>query len=355
MSVGIVGLGEWVPEGVRENGAWPAEFSAIQAARAGAEFTSIPVSDDGDEIDRLVLAHVASEANDPFVGSKRRRVAEDSMTAHAAEALAARAALEDANIEPHTIDVVLSATAVPDRLTPPTASYVAHSIGAKDARAMGLDAVCASTIAGLEIAAALVESGRAKRILLTQSHLMTRAFPIMHPASPNVGDSATAMVVTHAETGLRGLRIATSGEYFDAVVWRRPKEADTPWWQPGGAMAMGSYDSQGAREVIRNTVRIGAQTVKEVLPIAKTSAKDIDLFVSIQPRKWIPASIAQSAGIDSRHAIDTFEERAHLGACGIVANLLAARKANRLARGARVLLYAQGAGLTRGAAVLDWV
>jgi 3-oxoacyl-[acyl-carrier-protein] synthase-3 len=346
MSVAIVGMGEWVPERVRPNEEWPPEFVVKNGPRA--EFTSVQANAAGDAIDTIVARYAEGEAGDPFLGSKRRRIAEETMTAHAAEGIAARAALADAGISGAEIDVVLSATAVPDRLTPPAACAVAHAIGATNARAMALDAVCASAVAGLEMAAALIESKRARYVLLTQSHLMTRAFPILHPASPNVGDAATAAIVTGVSNGgLRAIRVSSSGQYFDAVVWRRPKDADTPWWQPGGAIAMGSYDSEAARYLMDNTVRIGAQTLKEV------GATEFDLLCSVQPRKWIPHAIAEAIGMPDR-AHETFHDRAHLGSCGVVTNLLAARRAGRLRSGTTVALYAQGAGLTRGAALLEW-
>lgn len=342
MKVGIVGMGEWIPTGVRANDEWPPEF----AAKHG-DFTEVRANASGDAIDRIVARHAASEAGDPFLGTQRRRVAEATMTAHEAEAIAAKAALDDAGVPGDEIDVVLSATAVPDRLTPPCACAVAYAIGARRARAMAVDAVCASAIVGLEIAAALVESGRARHVLLTQSHLMTRAFPILHPASPNVGDAATAAIVGEVPRGgLRAVHVVSSGEYFDAVVWRRPKDADSPWWLPGGAFAMGSYDSPAARWLIDNTVRLGATTLE-----ATGARAGVDLLCTVQPRKWVPHAISEAIDVPGR-ALETFDERAHLGACGIVTNLLAARRVGRLGSGTVVGLYAQGAGLTRGAAVL---
>lgn len=355
MNVGILGMGEWLPSTTRGNDHWPEEVARSFAARLGEDFTSISTSSDGDEIDRLVAMHAQSDAHDPFLGTKARRVAEESMTAHEAESLAARAALDDAGIEGGAIDVVLSSSAVPDRLTPPSAVHVAYRIGARDARAIGLDAVCASAIVGLDMAVALVSSGRAKHVLLTQSHLMTRAFPLQHPASPNVGDAATALVVGATKrTGIRAVHAISNGEYFDAVVWRRPKEADTPWWLPGGAMAMGSYDSAAARALVRDTVRIGAGTLREIMSKAEVRATDIDLFVSVQPRKWIPLCIAEGSGLSKNKTVETFDARAHLGACGPIVNLLEARRTGRLAPGARVAMYAQGAGLTRAAAIFEW-
>jgi 3-oxoacyl-[acyl-carrier-protein] synthase-3 len=261
-------------------------------------------------------------------------------------------------VAPADVDVVLSSSAVPDVITPPTACGVAHAVGAVRAWTAGLDVVCASAVAALETAAAFVESGRARIVLLTQSHLMTRAFPIMHPASPNVGDGATAIVVGRVAPGARGGLMATCvtthGEYADAIVWRRPEGVDTPWWQEGGAMAMGSHDPHAASKLVNDTVRIGARTLTELLDRSGRRAADVDVLACVQPRRWVPHAIAEAAGLGDGRAVDTFADRAHLGTCGTIVNLLAAREAGRVGPGVQVVMYGQGAGFTRAAALIEW-
>lgn len=351
----ICGAGQWTPDAVRDNGAWPGAFAEAHAARAEAELTQVRANADGDTVDRIVARHARAEAGDPFLGTRHRRVADPTATARDAEASAARAALEDAGVDPRDVDVVLSSSAVPDRITPPTACSVAHAVGAVRAWAAGLDAVCASAVAAIETASAFVESGRARFVLLTQSHLMTRAFPMMHPASPNVGDAATALVVGRGGRGtVAATCILTAGEYADAIVWRRPKGVDTPWWEEGGAMAMGSYDPEAASRLVNDTVRIGATAVQDLLRRSGRRAADVDVLASVQPRKWVPHAIAEAAGIGPAAAVETFEDRAHLGTCGTVVNLIAARDAGRLGPGARLVMYGQGAGFTRAAALIEW-
>jgi 3-oxoacyl-[acyl-carrier-protein] synthase III len=351
----ILGLGQWVPDAIRGNDAWPPAFAAAHAARVEEELTHVQANAEGDRIDRLVARYALAEAGDPFLGATRRRVAEASVTASDAETCAARAALDDAGVAACDVDVVLSSSAVPDRIVPPTAASVAHALGADRAWAAGVDAVCASTVVALEVALALVESGRARFVLLTQSHLMTRAFPAMHPASPNVGDASTALLVGPTDRGgLLASRIVTHGEFADAVVWRRPRDADTKWWEAGGAMTMGSYAPTTARKLVRDTVRIGAATVGELLDRGATGAGRVAVLAAVQPRGWVPRAIAEAAGIDPACAVETFDERAHLGACGVVVNLLAARRDGRLDAGARVVLYGQGAGFTIAGALLEW-
>jgi 3-oxoacyl-[acyl-carrier-protein] synthase-3 len=318
----IAGLGEWLPETVRDNTAWPEEF--VARARASEQRELVEVEPEAFcEADRIALRHFERESKDPFLGTTRRRVAAPDMTAPEAETLAARAALLDAGISASELDVVLSWAAVPERIVPPSAPKVAHSLGAERAYAVGMDAACATPITQLEMAAALIESGRARSVLLTQSHLVTRTFAMMHPASPNVGDAATAMVVTASEkAGVRLTHARTHGEYYSSVTWCRGKDSDPPWWEAGPAYYLGSQNRHQAQELVRSTVRIAADTLRETLERAKFSLADVQVLASVQPRRWIPEAIADALNAGtSLFAPQTFDELAHLGGCGLVTNL----------------------------------
>ena len=306
---------------------------------------------------RIVQRYLAEEANDPFLGSRERRVADDSMTSSQAEAYAAQAALADAKLKAEDIDAIFSWALVPDRLMPSNACRVAEIVGARRAWAAGVDVACASPVAQLDLAAALIESGRAENVLLTQSHLATRTFPMSHPAAPSVGDGAAAMLVSASDVpGIHRTHSVTHGEYYDAVVWCRGKtdETDPPWWQAGGAFSMGSRDPESTRMLMQDTVPTAARTVAELAHLAGFAVDSIAALLSVQPRRWVPLAIAEALGLDPSVAEQTYEQYAHLGGVGPVVNLIAARDAGRLKPGSRVVMYAQGAGFTRAAANLSW-
>jgi 3-oxoacyl-[acyl-carrier-protein] synthase-3 len=241
---------------------------------------------------------------------------------------------------------------VPDHVSPSGAARVAHRLGATRAFAMGVDAACASAVAQLMLASAMVEAGQCRLVLLTQSHLATRAFPFAHPASPNVGDAATAIVVGATEhPSILATHGVSHGEYYDAVVWRRAKENDTPWHQPGGPMYVGSYEREAAQYLVQETVRFGAATVREAAARARVEVSAIDALAAVQPRRWIPGAIAETLGLPAERAPQTFDELAHLGGCGVVTNLIAARE-RRAGQPLLAALYGQGAGFTRAAAIV---
>lgn len=355
MRASVIGLGEWFPEQVRTNDAWPAGFGARVVDAERALLTDVRAGQSGELCDRITARHVASELGDPFVGSTARRVADDRMTAVEAETLAGRAALEDAGVDPADVGLVLSWAVVPDRIMPSAATRVAHDLGIHDALAMGIDAACASAVAQIALAAGMIESGRIRYALLTQSHLMTRAFPLSHPASPNVGDAATAIVVGATERrGVLATHSASDGRYYDAVAWRRANGDTGRWFEPGGAFYLGSHSPDDARALIRDTVRFGAQTVREMMTAARVPVGRIGALAVVQPRRWLPGAVAEALELPPSCAPSTFDEYAHLGGCGVVVNLLAARRKGLLGPGRLAAIYAQGAGFTRAAALLDW-
>jgi 3-oxoacyl-[acyl-carrier-protein] synthase-3 len=355
MRASVIGLGEWLPETVRTNDAWPAGFGVQAVDAERALLTDVRAGQSQDPCDLITARHVAREAGDPFVGSTERRVADDTMTAVLAETLAGRAALDDAGIDAADVGLVLSWAVVPDRIMPSAATRVAHDLGANAALAMGIDAACASAVAQIALAAGMIESGRIRYALLTQSHLMTRAFPLGHPASPNVGDAATAIVVGATERrGIVATHAVSDGRYYDAVAWRRARGDDAPWFQPGGAFYLGSHAPDDARLLMRETVRFGAQTVREMMAAARVPVARIEALSVVQPRRWVPGAVAEALGLPVACAPSTFDRYAHLGGCGVVVNLIEARRQGRLRPGAMAAIYAQGAGFTRAAALLDW-
>jgi 3-oxoacyl-[acyl-carrier-protein] synthase III len=354
----IAGLGQWLPDRVRHNTEWPESFVEASRNRHGDRIlVDLRFEDERDPARALAMRHLALEAGDPFLGCRERRVADASVGSARAEAFAAQSALSDASVEGAEVDVVLSSALVPDRLMPSNACRVAHSIGAPRAWASTLDAACASPVVQLATAAALIESGRARVVLLTQSHLASRTFPLGHPASPCVGDAAAAMVVVASETpGIESTHAVTHGEFYDAVLWCRGKtpESDPPWWEAGGPFFMGSHDSSATRELMHDTVPIAARTVRELSAQAHFDVERIDVLACVQPRRWVPGAVAEALGLSPEVAPQTYERLAHLGGVGPVVNLIAAREAGLLRPGARVVLYAQGAGFTRAAASFQW-
>ncbi len=356
MNISIIGLGTWLPEDIRTNDAWPASFGAREPTSGDERvFNDIPPSEDP-EAARILERDLAAEAEDPFLGAVQRHVARETDSAREAESIAALRALADAKRSPEDVDIVISYSLVGDRISPTSSTAVAHRIGAKGALGFGVDATCATGLIQLDLAHALVASGRARTVLLTQSHLLLRATPLLHPAAPGLGDAASAVVITRGDgLTIRGSHAVSHGEFAESVLWRRggAPDEDPRWWKAGGDHRLGSHDLGGVKYLMRETVSFGAKTVSEAANKARVPVSSIDVLAAVQPRGFIPGAIAERLGHPRETAVITYGEIAHVGACGPIFNLAKARELGRLDVGRHAALYAQGAGFTRAATVLE--
>lgn len=102
---------------------------------------------------------------------------------------------------------------------------------------------------------------------------------------------------------------------------------------------------------MRDTVTFGSQTIRELCARLGVDLERISLLASVQPRGWIPGAIAGHLGLAPEVAVTTYEEYAHVGACGPILNWCRARE--RRSADGLLALYAQGAGFTRAAALIS--
>ena len=134
---------------------------------------------------------------------------------------AARRALQDAGTDPLDLDYVIVATMSPDEITPNAAPRVAHAIGAERAAAFDIGAACTGFLAGLAQAAAMIEVGRAERILLIGAEKLTRITDFDDKKTGMLfGDGAGAVVLgpTESGTGIGPIDLTADGGLADTIV-----------------------------------------------------------------------------------------------------------------------------------------
>jgi len=118
------------------------------------------------------------DTNDEWIttrtGIKERRILKDADKGTSFLAIkAAQDLIAKSNIDPLEIDLVLMATATADMPVAATGAHVATSIGATNAFAYDLQAACSSFLFGMSTAAAYIQSGRYKKVLLIGADKMS--------------------------------------------------------------------------------------------------------------------------------------------------------------------------------------
>ncbi len=118
------------------------------------------------------------DTNDEWIttrtGIKERRVLKEEGKGTSFLAIkAAQNLLDKSGVDPKEIDLIVVATATPDLLVASTAVYVATEIGATNAFAYDLQAACSSFLYGMSTAAAYIEAGRYKKVLVIGADKMS--------------------------------------------------------------------------------------------------------------------------------------------------------------------------------------
>ena len=148
------------------------------------------------------------ETNDEWItsrtGIKERRILKEEGKGTSFLAIKA---LEDLiqkkKLNPEEIDMIIVATATPDLPVASTAAYVASEVGAKNAFGYDLQAACSSFLYGISTAAAYIESGRYKKVVVIGADKMSSIIDYTDRATCIIfGDGAGAALFESNEEGL---------------------------------------------------------------------------------------------------------------------------------------------------------
>jgi 3-oxoacyl-[acyl-carrier-protein] synthase-3 len=254
---------------------------------------------------------------------------------------ACAAALRDADKEAGEVDRVIVATITPDQLTPGLAPAVAAKLGAEHAGVVDINAACAGFLYGLDQAAALVESGRARHVLVVGAEALSRITDHDDRATGVLfGDGAGAALVGPINEGLgiAGFEFGYDAELAPLLY----AERERPLLRMAG------------QEVYRHAVARMTEASERLLERLGIDAAGIDLIVPHQANARIVAAVADALGVPHERVSFNVELTANTSAASIPLGLAAAQREGRLPAGALVAMVAFGAGFVWGAGVSSW-
>lgn len=254
---------------------------------------------------------------------------------------AARDALERAALPAYELDMVLVATTTSDELLPNMAPLLAHALGAARAGGCDVGAACTGFLSGLALGAGLIETGRARNVLLVGVDAMSRITdPDCRQTAALFGDGAGAAILTESNgVGRIGpVILGADGAGAELIVVKREDAL---------------IRMQG-HETFKHAVARMAEATLEALEADELSIEDVDLFVYHQANTRILQAVSERLGLPDDRVVDCIGGTANTSAATLPLALAHARDAGRLQPGDRVLLGAFGAGFTFGAAVVEW-
>jgi len=285
-------------------------------------------------------------------GIRARHIAAEGEVTSDLALSAARAALDDAGLEPADIDLIVLATSTPDNTFPATAVSVQSGLGFTHGAAFDLQAVCSGFVFALATADNFLKSGSHRRALVIGAETFSRILDWSDRTTCVLfGDGAGALVLEavpdegkNDERGVLTTHLRSDGRY------------KTKLYVDGGVSSTRSvgYLRMEGREVFRHAVGMITDVIEDAFRTTGIDAGTIDWFVPHQANRRIIDGSAHKLGIAPEKVVITVDQHGNTSAASIPLALASAHADGRIKQGDVVLLEAMGGGFTWGSALVRW-
>lgn len=287
------------------------------------------------------------------VGILERRIAEDNQATSDLATIAGQRAIDDAGLKNEDIDLIIVATATPDRKAPSTAAFVQHKLNAYNAAAFDLNAVCSGFLYGMSVATQYIASGVYNNILVIGADTFSKITDWSRRDAIFFGDGAGAAVVTSANVteGFLAYRLYTdtSNEMLGFTI-------------PGGGSEipltnenMGEqYFQMNGKSVFASATKALPKAINQVLEDTGLVIDDIDIMIPHQPSIRILQKTAEIIGLPFEKVMTNMDKYANTSGGTIPILLDELNKKGKLKKGDIVLFAAVGSGWTFGASIIKW-
>lgn len=283
-------------------------------------------------------------------GIKNRHIAAAEESASSMAEIAARQAIDAAQIDASEIDLIIVATGTPEYVYPSTACLLQHRLGIKNGVAFDIQAACSGSIYALSIADQYIKSGAATKVLIVGSELCSRIVDWTDRGTCILfGDGAGAMLLeASSETGVLSTHIHSDGEY-ENLLYCRNQQAAT-----GADKEQPGYITMRGNEVFKVAVNTLERIVDETLEANSLDKTAIDWLVPHQANIRIIAATAKKLKMPMDQVVVTLENQGNTSSASVLLAFNEAVRDGRIQRGQIILLEAFGAGFTWGSALIKY-
>jgi 3-oxoacyl-[acyl-carrier-protein] synthase-3 len=289
-------------------------------------------------------------------GIRERHIVEPGVATSDLAFEAAKKALAQRGISAKEIETIIVATVTPDTFFPSTACLLQHKLGAQGAWGFDLSAACSGFLYALATASQMVSSGAQKRVLVVGADVMSSIIDYTDRATCVIfGDGAGAVVVEPSESDDLGVL-----DYINEVDGSGGQSLRMP---AGGSRMPSSvetvrdrlhYVHQDGPQVFKFAVRKMFEVSEALLKRNNLTASDIDVFIPHQANRRIIDAVVDRLGAKPEQLFVNLHKYGNTSAASVAIALDEAVTSGRVQRGDLILMVVFGAGLTWGAAVVEW-
>lgn len=305
-----------------------------------------------DELSRMV--DTSDEWIMQRIGIKERRILKEAGKATSdMGAWAVDKLLQKTHTNPADIELLITATITPDMMFPNTSNLIAYKARLVNAWTFDLLAACSGFLFALQTAAAFIESGKYKKIILVGADKMSSITDYTDRTTcPLFGDAATAVLLepTHDDVGV-----------IDHIFGVDGSGGKHLYMKAGGSLNPASHETVDRREhfayqegqaVFKFAVSKMADVAVEMMKKHNISPEGLTFLVPHQANNRIIEAVARRMGIPREKVMINIEKYGNTTAATIPLCLW--EWENQLHKGDNLILAAFGGGFTWGSIFVKW-
>ena len=285
-------------------------------------------------------------------GIKERRIMKNGASSDMA-AEAVKSLLKKKNIDPLEIELVVLASVTPDHLFPSTANILCDKVGMTNAWGFDLLAACSGFLFALAQGAALIESGRHKKVVVCGADKMSAIVDYTDRATCIIFGDGAGAVLLEPTTEIIGV--------MDSILRTDGSGSQYLHMKAGGSLKPASAETVANREhyayqegqaVFKFAVKGMADVSAELMEKNNLKAEDISWLVPHQANLRIIDATANRMGLGTEKVMINIERFGNTTAATIPLCLWEWEK--QLKKGDNIILAAFGGGFTWGAIWVKW-
>ena len=288
-------------------------------------------------------------------GIKERHIAaENEFTSDLATKAAIRA-MEMAGVTAEQIDLIIVASITPDMPFPNTACLVQQKIGARRVPAFDIEAACSGFIYALEVGHNFITAHTYETVLVIGAEKLSS---ITNWTDRNTcvlfGDGAGAAILQNRKNSHGLLTTALGADGGKADLLSMPGggsrcPASTQTVQDGL-----HFLRMDGKETFKNAVQAMCSAANEVLSRCEIDITKIKCVIPHQANRRIIDAVSERLKATPEQVFINLHKYGNTSAASVAIALDEAVRSGKILPGDLILIVAFGAGLTWGAAIIEW-
>ena len=319
-SVGIVGIGSYVPPREMSNDDW------------------------------AQIVETSDEWITTKTGMKKRRIADPDVSTSDLAVEACKIAIEDAGLKTSDIDLLILATSSPDVPLSSTAGIVQDKLGCTECAAFDINAVCAGWVHALDVGSRYAGTPGYENVLVVGSEIYSRILNWEDRATCVLfGDGAGAAVISEVESdrGVLGSWLMSDGS-GSSVIEIPAGGVRTPIPSEGFVDGMQYFHMDG-RAVWNFAIEAFPEAVRMVLEKVGRTLDEVDLIIPHQANINIIEAGMENLGLPMSKTFTNLHKYGNTAGASVPIALREAIDEGVVGPGSLVVTAAFGGGLAWGA------